>query len=126
MDAQVCGTRIAQDRILARVQTADHAEGRSRASLPESYRTVALARGSWPRRLLSFLGPGYLVAIGYVDPGNWATDLAGGSSFSYSLLWIVLLSNVMAIVLQSLAARLGIVAGLDLAQASRRRYSRRS
>ena len=104
----------------------DEAASRSCASLPESYRTVTVARGSWLRRLISFLGPGYLVAIGYIDPGNWATDLAGGSSFGYSLLWIVLLSNLMAIVLQSLAARLGIGAGLDLAQACRQRYSRRA
>jgi len=71
------------------------------------------------RRLLGFLGPGYLIAVGYMDPGNWATDLAGGSGFGYSLLWIVLLSGVMAMFLQVLAARLGIVTGLDLAQACR-------
>src|SRR3954453_10954279 len=126
MDAQVRGTRIAHDRIHAHAKAVDDAAASSHASLPESYRTVAIARGSWLRRLMSFLGPGYLVAIGYIDPGNWATDLAGGSSFGYSLLWIVLLSNLMAIVLQSLAARLGIGAGLDLAQACRQRYSRRS
>src|SRR5687767_7161591 len=68
------------------------------------------------RRLLGFLGPGYLIAVGYMDPGNWATDLAGGSGFGYSLLWIVLLSGLMAMFLQVLAARLGIVTGLDLAQ----------
>src|SRR5688572_4237851 len=71
------------------------------------------------RRLLGFLGPGYLIAVGYMDPGNWATDLAGGSSFGYTLLWIVLLSGLMAMFLQVLAARLGIVTGLDLAQACR-------
>ena len=71
------------------------------------------------RRLLGFLGPGYLIAVGYMDPGNWATDLAGGSRFGYALLWIVLLSGLMAMFLQVLAARLGIVTGLDLAQACR-------
>lgn len=79
---------------------------------------------TWIRRLLGFLGPGYLVAVGYIDPGNWATDLAGGSAFSYSLLWIILLSNFMAILLQGLSCRLGIVTGLDLAQACRQNYSR--
>lgn len=78
------------------------------------------------RRLFGFLGPGYLVAIGYMDPGNWATDLAGGSAYGYSLLWIVLLSSGMAMVLQMLAAKLGIVSGLDLAQACRAQGSRTS
>ncbi|WP_194722897.1 Nramp family divalent metal transporter [Noviherbaspirillum malthae] len=82
--------------------------------------------GHWIRRLLGFMGPGYLVAVGYMDPGNWATDLAGGSSFGYSLLWIIMLSNLMAILLQILAARLGIATGMDLAQACRAHYSRRS
>lgn len=127
MDAQVRGTRIATERLSTARSAAEAARPASPGnSLPEAYRSISVARGSWPRRLLSFLGPGYLVAIGYIDPGNWATDLAGGSSFGYSLLWIVLLSNLMAIVLQSLAARLGIVAGLDLAQACRQRYSRNS
>jgi manganese transport protein len=74
------------------------------------------------KRLLSFLGPAYLVSVGYMDPGNWATDIAGGSAFGYTLLWVLLMSNLMALVLQSLAARLGIVSGLDLAQASRMSY----
>src|SRR6201988_479503 len=69
------------------------------------------------RKLLAFLGPGYLVAVGYMDPGNWATSLAGGSKFGYTLLSIALLSNLMAILLQALCARLGIGAGRDLAQA---------
>ena len=73
------------------------------------------------RRLLGFLGPGYLIAVGYMDPGNWATDLAGGSSYGYALLWVVLLSGLMAMFLQVLAARLGIVSGMDLAQATRAR-----
>jgi len=81
----------------------------------------------WPgflRRMLAFAGPAYLVSVGYMDPGNWATDLAGGSAFGYRLLWVLVLSNLMAILLQTLAARLGIVSGRDLAQASREAYSR--
>ena len=78
----------------------------------------------WFRRFLAFLGPGYMVSVGYMDPGNWATDIAGGSKFGYMLLSVILLSNLMAIVLQALAARLGIATGLDLAQACRARYSR--
>jgi manganese transport protein len=80
--------------------------------------------GGWLRRLLAFAGPGYMVAVGYMDPGNWATDLAGGSQFGYMLLSVILLSNLMAIVLQALAARLGIATGMDLAQACRAHYSR--
>ena len=82
--------------------------------------------GSWLRKLLGFMGPGYLVAVGYMDPGNWATDLAAGSGFGYSLLWIILLSNLMAILLQTLSLRLGVVTGMDLAQACRAHYSRPS
>ena len=80
--------------------------------------------GHWWRRLLAFAGPGYLVSVGYMDPGNWATDLAGGSKFGYTLLSVILLSNLMAILLQALAARLGIVTDRDLAQACRATYSR--
>ena len=76
------------------------------------------------RKLLAFLGPGYLVAVGYMDPGNWATSLAGGSKFGYALLFIALLSNIMAIILQALCARLGVASGRDLAQACRDHYSR--
>ncbi|OYY91688.1 MAG: divalent metal cation transporter [Sphingomonas sp. 28-66-16] len=96
-----------------------------RVSLSESYRSIAVPRGGhfW-RRMAAFSGPGYLVAVGYMDPGNWATDIAGGSAFGYRLLSVILLSNLMAMLLQALAARLGIVAGLDLAQACRARYSR--
>ncbi|MBN8848548.1 MULTISPECIES: Nramp family divalent metal transporter [unclassified Sphingomonas] len=95
-------------------------------SLPESHGSVAVPRGGgfW-RKLLAFIGPGWLVAVGYMDPGNWATDIAGGSAFGYALLSVVLLSNLMAIVLQALAARLGIGAGMDLAQACRAHYPRR-
>ncbi len=94
-------------------------------SLPESYRTVKVPSvGSFLKRMFAFIGPGYLIAVGYMDPGNWATDLAGGSSFGYSLLWVVLLSNLMAILLQTLSCRLGIVTGRDLAQACRDHYSK--
>ncbi len=75
------------------------------------------------RKILAFLGPAYLISVGYMDPGNWATDLAGGSQFGYSLLWVLLMSNIMALLLQSLSARLGIVTQRDLAQASRETYS---
>src|SRR3954447_25699560 len=94
-------------------------------SLREVHGSIAIPKslGFW-RKLLAFSGPGYLVAVGYMDPGNWATDLAGGSAFGYSLLSVILLSNVMAILLQALAARLGIVTGRDLAQACRDHYSR--
>ena len=74
---------------------------------------------SWGRRLLAFSGPGYIVSVGYMDPGNWATDLAGGSKFGYTLLAVTMISNLMAILLQALSARLGIATGRDLAQACR-------
>jgi manganese transport protein len=92
-------------------------------SLPESHATIPVPKnlGFW-RKLLAFSGPGYLVAVGYMDPGNWATDLAGGSAFGYTLLSVILLSNLMAILLQSLCAKLGIVTGRDLAQACRDSY----
>ena len=95
-------------------------------SLPEVYRSVAVsAKGaSFWRRLLAFSGPGFLVAVGYMDPGNWATSLAAGSRFGYTLLSIVLISNIMAILLQALAVRLGLAGGRDLAQACRDAYSR--
>jgi manganese transport protein len=96
----------------------------TRLSLSEVNSTVAIpAAGVWWRRLLAFAGPGYLVSVGYMDPGNWATDLAGGSKFGYTLLSVILLSNLMAILLQALAARLGIVTDRDLAQACRATYS---
>ncbi|HEY9724467.1 MAG TPA: Nramp family divalent metal transporter [Oscillatoriaceae cyanobacterium] len=94
-------------------------------SLPEAFRSVKVPRGgAWWRRLWSFLGPGYIVAVGYMDPGNWATDIAGGSRFAYLLLSVVLISSLMAVLLQALAAKLGIVAGRDLAQACREAYAR--
>ena len=94
-------------------------------SLAEVYKTVPITQsGSWWRKLFAFAGPGYLVAVGYMDPGNWATDLAGGSRFGYTLLSVILLSNLMAVLLQGLASKLGIVTGRDLAQACRDHYSR--
>ena len=95
------------------------------ASLPEVFRSIAVpSSGAGWRKLAAFTGPGFLVAVGYMDPGNWATDLAGGSAFGYTLLSVILLSNVMAIVLQALAARLGIATGRDLAAACRDAYSK--
>jgi manganese transport protein len=96
-------------------------------SLSESHGSIAVPKGAgfW-RKALAFSGPGYLVAVGYMDPGNWATDLAGGSKFGYTLLSVVLLSSLMAILLQSLAAKLGIVTGRDLAQACRDHYPPRA
>ncbi|MGQ0702300.1 MAG: Nramp family divalent metal transporter [Gemmatimonadales bacterium] len=98
---------------------------RVRPSLPESYQSVRVPTGvGFWRKVLAFAGPGYMVAVGYMDPGNWATDLAGGARFGYTLLSVILLSNLMAILLQSLAVRLGVVTGRDLAQACRDHYSR--
>lgn len=94
-----------------------------RRSLDEVHSSVDTVRhtGLW-RKLFAFLGPAYLVSVGYMDPGNWATDLAGGSQFGYTLLWVLFMSNLMALLLQSLSARLGLVQGMDLAQASREAY----
>jgi manganese transport protein len=98
---------------------------RTLPSLPESYHSVQVPRGvSFWRKALAFAGPGYMVAVGYMDPGNCATDLAGGARFGYALLSVVLLSNLMAILLQALALKLGIATGRDLAQACRDHYSR--
>ncbi len=94
-------------------------------SLPEAYRTIPIRAGaSFFRKLLAFAGPGYLVAVGYMDPGNWATDLGGGSKFGYALLSVVLLSNLIAMFLQALSAKLGIATGRDLAQACKEHYTR--
>jgi manganese transport protein len=97
----------------------------SDVSLPEIHGSIAIPEGAgfW-RKLLAFAGPGYLVAVGYMDPGNWATDLAGGAKFGYTLLSVIMISNLMAILLQALSARLGIASGRDLAQACRDTYSR--
>lgn len=94
-------------------------------SLSEVHRTVPIPRNSsWIRRLFAFAGPAYLVSVGYMDPGNWATDLAGGSRFGYQLVWVLVMSNLMAVLLQTLSARLGVVTGRDLAQACRDFYPR--
>ena len=94
-------------------------------SLPEVNATIAVPQaGRWFMKLFAFMGPGYMVSVGYMDPGNWATDIAGGAQFGYTLLFVVMLSNLMAILLQALSARLGIVTGRDLAQACRAYYSR--
>ncbi len=90
-------------------------------SLSEVHATVPTDKKGW-RKILAFLGPAYLVSVGYMDPGNWATDIAGGSAFGYKLIWVLLMSNIIALLLQSLSVRLGIVQGLDLAQASKNAY----
>lgn len=91
-------------------------------SLQEVNASVSTTKTGFWKKLFAFIGPAYLVSVGYMDPGNWATDIAGGSKFGYSLLWVLLMSNLMALLLQSLSARLGLVRGLDLAQASRATY----
>ena len=97
----------------------------NRLSLSEVHASIPIpSHGTWLRRLLAFSGPGYMVSVGYMDPGNWATDLAGGSKFGYTLLAVIMISNLMAILLQALAARLGIASGRDLAQACRDAYPR--
>jgi len=102
-----------------------HAPAAKRPSLPEVYRSVPIISGSsFFRKVLAFAGPGYLVAVGYMDPGNWATDIGGGSQFGYALLSVVVLSSLLAIFVQALSAKLGIVTGRDLAQACRESYPR--
>ena len=91
-------------------------------SLSEVHGSINTGGKTGWRKLFAFIGPAYLVSVGYMDPGNWATDIAGGSQFGYKLIWVLLMSNLMALLLQSLSARLGIVRGLDLAQASRNTY----
>src|SRR5438477_6328582 len=98
--------------------------GLERRSLEEVHGTVPVAQRHPLQRLLAFMGPAYLISVGYMDPGNWATDLEGGARFGYSLLWVLVLSNLMAILLQTLSARLGIVTQRDLAQACRESYPR--
>jgi manganese transport protein len=129
------GESAAKTKTAPAVAPADRAsrrtlEGWRRAdglpSLPESYRTVPIEHAApWWRKMLAFAGPGYLVAVGYMDPGNWATSLGGGSRFGYTLLSVILLSNIMAMFLQALSAKLGIVTGRDLAQACRDHFSKR-
>src|SRR5215472_5496241 len=105
--------------------TADLRARIAHPSLPEAHRSIPIASGaSWIRKILAFAGPGYLIAVGYMDPGNWATDIGGGSKFGYTLLSVVLISNLLAMFLQALSAKLGIATGGDLAQACRDHYSR--
>lgn len=100
-------------------------QARGEPSLLDVFRTVPVARtGSFMRRFMAFVGPGYLVSVGYMDPGNWATSIAGGAQFGYTLLFVALLSNIMAIILQALCARLAIGSGRDLAQACRDAFPR--
>ncbi|MFM1757044.1 MAG: hypothetical protein RL621_2033, partial [Bacteroidota bacterium] len=96
-----------------------------RVSLSEVNQSVdtTQTKTGW-RKFFAFFGPAYMVSVGYMDPGNWATDIAGGSKFGYQLIWVLLMSNLMALLLQSLSARLGIVRQLDLAQANRATYPR--
>ena len=89
----------------------------NKRSLEEVHRSVPIPASRWWRRLCAFAGPAYLVSVGYMDPGNWATDIQGGSQFGYRLIWVLLMSNAMAVLLQTLSARLGLVTGRDLAQA---------
>src|SRR5215212_7896173 len=91
-------------------------------SLPEVHGSISISQLSLWKRMFAFAGPAYLVSVGYMDPGNWATDLGGGARFGYQLLWVLVMSNLMAILLQTLSARMGIVAGRDLAQACRETY----
>jgi len=97
-------------------------EHKNPESLSEVHNSVETNHKKGWKRIFAFLGPAYLISVGYMDPGNWATDIAGGSQFGYKLLWVLLMSNLIALLLQSLSARLGIVKGLDLAQASRKAY----
>src|ERR1700676_2811231 len=94
-------------------------------SLADVHASVATSEPSFWRRMFAFAGPAYLVSVGYMEPGNWATDIEGGARFGYQLLWVLVMSNAMAILLQTLSARLGIVAGRDLAQACREAYPRK-
>ena len=94
-------------------------------SLSEVHSTIHVpSKASWGRKMLAFMGPGFMVAVGYMDPGNWATDLAGGAKYGYILLSVILISNFIAILLQHLSLKLGIVTGRDLAQACRDHYSK--
>ncbi|WZP00522.1 Nramp family divalent metal transporter [Isosphaeraceae bacterium EP7] len=100
-------------------------EAGGRRSLSEVHGSVSVTHANPLKRMYAFLGPAYLVSVGYMDPGNWATDLEGGARFGYALIWVLLMSNLIAVLLQTLSARLGVVTGHDLAQACRAEYSRR-
>src|SRR5579859_3947345 len=105
------------------MEATGHLGGRQ-PSLADVHSTVNTSQVSVWKRMFAFAGPAYLVSVGYMDPGNWATDLEGGARFGYQLLWVLVMSNAMAILLQTLSARLGIVSGRDLAQACRETYPR--
>lgn len=124
MSATPAVTPPSPDRPTPPVADPGWRRARETPSLAEVHRTIPVHGLTWWRKLLAFAGPGYLVAVGYMDPGNWATDLAGGSQFGYRLLSVILISNLMAVLLQGLASKLGIVTGRDLAQACRDHYSR--
>src|SRR3954451_15307382 len=98
--------------------------GTEARSLAEVHSSVGTGHPGFWKRMMAFAGPAYLVSVGYMDPGNWATDIEGGSRFGYELIWVLVMSNAMAVLLQTLSARLGIVTGRDLAQACRESYSR--
>src|SRR3989441_9635006 len=112
------------DRILVTGPDVGWRRRAGQVSLAEVHRSVVVpVTASFWRKLVAFSGPGFLVAVGYMDPGNWATDLAGGAKFGYQLLFVVMLSNFMAILLQHLCIKLGVATGRDLAQACRDHYS---
>jgi len=120
-------TATSADSSAAASSSSPNPRAASLPSLPESHRSIPISHtASWIRKVLAFAGPGYLVAVGYMDPGNWATDIGGGSKFGYTLLSVILISNLMAMFLQGLSAKLGIATGRDLAQACREHYSRRT
>lgn len=128
--AEPLQNRLAEETALATPGSSQDADWRDNVtlpSLPEAHRSIAVSHNaSWFRKILMFAGPGYLIAVGYMDPGNWATDIGGGSKFGYTLLSVVLISSLMAMFLQALAAKLGIATGRDLAQACQEHYSRRT
>ena len=114
-----------QSGVSVRKNPTDRLMGKTAKSLSEVYRTVVIPNSaSLVKRMFAFFGPAYLISVGYMDPGNWATDLEGGSRFGYKLIWVLLMSNAMAVILQVLSARLGIVTGRDLAQACRDNFPR--
>lgn len=108
---------------MSQLEPPDQVEGRPLPSLPETFRSVRVFPKGL-KRILAFAGPGFLISVGYMDPGNWATDLAGGSMYGYSLLWVILISSLMAMLLQTLCVRMGVGMGRDLAQACREYYPR--
>ncbi len=126
-DAELRTTPIPRSPVeLGSVELGPKQSAQGAPSLPEAFRSIPILRGSsvW-RKMLAFAGPGYLIAVGYMDPGNWATDIGGGSKFGYTLLSVVLMSSLVAMFLQALSAKLGIASGRDLAQACREQYSPR-